>query len=195
MKKQSKWERNKNRAIYIWQYYMGLSLREKAFVSLYNHINFKENQVRDFQTRGQHLNEYDKARAKYHSECSHRKGGYVSDRGIFERGTDDQYAVLKHQLPFGDWMIRCLRCGKKWVLPKRESFKTDFDFQMAYLQYKEAQRFPTRNTSSTGIQFQKFEKKKSLQATLKIVWSILKRDITLWSALRDNPENVTMRLT
>jgi hypothetical protein len=48
--------------------------------------------------------------------CSHRKGGLGNSReGLpVEGGDADVYALLKHQLPNGDWLITCQRCCAEW---------------------------------------------------------------------------------
>ena len=196
MEEISGWERIKNRSRYIWNYYTSLSLKEKAFISLFNYIWFKEKQLQDFIVRGKYITQFEEAKAKNQAQCSHLKGGHVDlTVGVFQRGDKvGDFSVCKHQLPFGDYIVKCLRCGKKWTVPKREDFKTELDFHTAYLQYKGAVDFPTHNVTSTGIQFQKLEKK-SFRETISIVWSILKRDISVLSSLRDTPYEKTLRLT
>jgi len=85
-------------------------------------------------------------RDKKQSECTHMKNGVVFELtrdGIgdaLSRGTNFQdYAVIKHQMFWGDIWVRCLRCGKWWK-PGDED-------------YKKALQFPTRNTTSSSIIF------------------------------------------
>jgi hypothetical protein len=57
-------------------------------------------------------------RAGRQRQCSHRKGG-TSVRGQsmplpYEGGDADTYALIKHQLPGGEWWILCQRCGAEW---------------------------------------------------------------------------------
>jgi hypothetical protein len=81
------------------------------------------------------------ARNKIQSNCNHRKGGMMDfEVGIFPGdGDDPQFALAKHQLPDGSWFIKCLRCGKEW--------------KEGDINYERALNAPTRNVSSTSIQF------------------------------------------
>lgn len=51
--------------------------------------------------------------------CSHRKGGTAvagQRNPLPEGGGDaDVFALLKHQLPTGDWLVTCQRCGAEWM--------------------------------------------------------------------------------
>jgi len=54
--------------------------------------------------------------------CSHRKGGLAGREGLpVEGGNDDNYALLKHQLPSGDWLVTCQRCAAEWLPEDRFS--------------------------------------------------------------------------
>jgi hypothetical protein len=46
--------------------------------------------------------------------CNHKKGGVGKEAVIHGQGTDENYALLKHQLPSGDWLIQCQRCSGEW---------------------------------------------------------------------------------
>jgi hypothetical protein len=46
--------------------------------------------------------------------CNHKKGGVGKEAVIHGQGTDENYSLLKHQLPTGDWFIQCQRCGGEW---------------------------------------------------------------------------------
>ena len=97
---------------------------------------------------GQVLNRFKTTQEKKQKECNHLKGGFCEVKdgkytGVIKNnehpGFYTDYAVLKHKMPWGDWWIRCLRCGKWWK-------PQDVD-------YNQALNFPTHNTSSTSIQF------------------------------------------
>jgi hypothetical protein len=48
------------------------------------------------------------------NRCNHRKGG-VDARAFLEgQGTSAMYAINKHKLPNGGYMVICARCGKEW---------------------------------------------------------------------------------
>jgi hypothetical protein len=109
------------------------------------------------------------------SVCTHRKGGIVSARdmrALTTGGSEDQYAVIKHQMINGDIWVRCNRCGRTWSPPVESNFYFKggksvapvdgvFDkdkFRAAQEDYQRAVQFPTRNTMSGSVQcrFQKF---------------------------------------
>lgn len=109
------------------------------------------------------------------SVCTHRKGGIVSARdmrALTTGGSEDQYAVIKHQMINGDIWVRCNRCGRTWAPPVESNFYfrggkavAPVDgifsverFKAAQEDYQRAVQFPTRNTMSGSVQcrFQKF---------------------------------------
>lgn len=71
------------------------------------------------------------------SICNHRKGGMGLEGMI--AGNDTNYAVIKHQLPNGDWLVMCTRCCKMWK-------KEDAGFNAAI-------GFPTDNQPSGATLF------------------------------------------
>jgi hypothetical protein len=64
--------------------------------------------------------------------CPHKKGGM--DLSGYREGTDEQYAVIRHQFPNSDYMIQCQRCANV-VLPPVEPLKVDFAEVSAWLDY------------------------------------------------------------
>ena len=107
--------------------------------------------------KGEVLTHIETFNQKKYKACSHRKGGVAANlsvRGISEalnNGTGEQYAVIKHRLMNCDWWVRCLRCGKTWTKPVRSNYKTNFDYEMAEVQYGQAVNFPTNNAPSSSI--------------------------------------------
>ena len=117
----------------------------------------------------------DDATDKYRwSICTHRKGGVVSSRdmrALTTGGSEDQYAVIKHQMINGDIWVRCLRCGKTWSPPVESNFyfragkvvaPVDgvFDkdkFKQSHDEYMRAVQFPTRNSMSGSVQCRFFQ--------------------------------------
>ena len=80
------------------------------------------------------------------ANCTHRKGG-MGLEGVHGKGNDPQYAVVKHQLPLGDWFIVCQRCGKEWR-------KSDPDNGGKPTKgYDDALAFPTDNQPSGSSLF------------------------------------------
>ena len=97
---------------------------------------------------GQYLNRQKTIKEKEQKDCNHLKGGLCEVKGgkytgkVFNNMNPPSfkdYAVIKHKMPWGDWWIRCLRCGRWWK-------PGDFD-------YNEALAFTTHNSPSTAIQF------------------------------------------
>lgn len=104
------------------------------------------------------------------SVCTHRKGGVVSQRdmrALTTGGSEDQYAVIKHQMINGDIWVRCLRCSKTWSPPVESNFYFDAKgrqvapadgtfnrekFLAAQSEYQRAVQFPTRNSMSGSVQ-------------------------------------------
>ena len=113
------------------------------------------------------------------SQCTHKKGGVVSQRNLqvlSTGGNSPQYAVLKHQMINGEFWVRCLRCGKTWcppvednfyfnakgkvVAPKDGTFSRE-KFEAAVVEYKRAVQFETNNTPSGSVicKFSKWDEK------------------------------------
>ena len=91
-----------------------------------------------------------RSRALVQGRCNHRKGGNGAQGVVGGQGDDNTYCVLKHKFQGGEWVIRCLRCGKWWYPVYREDFETEEGYNGALAEYNRALEFPTRNASSTG---------------------------------------------
>lgn len=87
-----------------------------------------ERDLTDFANRQKQAQEY----------CNHRKGGRGIE-GLQGRGSDANYAIVHHRLPFGDIAVMCLRCQKIW--------------RQGDPGYKDALQFPTDNEMSEAAQF------------------------------------------
>jgi hypothetical protein len=100
--------------------------------------------------------------------CNHKKGGNGLEGYVTGQGDDPQYSVFKHQFLNSDVWIRCLRCGKWWKPPVESSFYFNSfgrevapqdgkfskeKYEQAWVEYRQALAFPTRNTMSTSYQF------------------------------------------
>ena len=84
------------------------------------------------------------------SRCNHRKGGRGQEAVINGTGQAAEFAVIKHRLPHGKFMVLCLRCAKEWhpgyiVGGHVISVETPG--------YAEALNFPTDNTASGSSTF------------------------------------------
>lgn len=87
------------------------------------------------------------------TRCNHRKGGNGVNGIIGGQGDDPNYAILVHSFCNGDKWIRCMRCGKTWKPPVESAYTTKEAYLDAYVEYKAALNFPTRNTPSGSVQF------------------------------------------
>jgi hypothetical protein len=86
-------------------------------------------------------------RKRIKDNCTHKKGGRGMGAVMGGKGTDENYAFIKHVLPSGRLFILCQRCGGEWV--SRDPFtgeagSPDFDAM---------NQKPTDNSSSTSTLF------------------------------------------
>jgi hypothetical protein len=90
--------------------------------------------------------------------CWHKKGGKGVE--MLSRGTDNYYAVVKHQLCHGPIIVVCQRCGKVWEPPplalnrKGASIENKAEYKRLYVEYVKAIEFPTDNLMSGTQLFQ-----------------------------------------
>jgi len=116
-------------------------------------------QEREAQDRGVCLEETALVTARRRLTCTHRKGGTITNLAAplatiskqLLSGDSCQFAVIKHQLMNGDWFIRCMRCGTKWVRPIRKQYKTELDYLLAVKEYDDMVKCPTSGASSGSI--------------------------------------------
>jgi hypothetical protein len=107
------------------------------------------------------------------SICTHKKGGMidVNNYNVLALGGDSpSYAVIKHVMQDGNMFVRCLRCGRSWVPPRKDRFFFDptgkielpskgsqagvFNlekFKAAQVEYVQACNFSTTNHTSKSI--------------------------------------------
>lgn len=112
------------------------------------------------------LEDYNQQVKKQQDVCKHRKGGKGLE-GILN-GHDSNYSVAKHQYPWGEFGVMCLRCGKEWRKPKDELKKENpAAYKAAMSDYKEALNFPTDNEGSGTQLFmvERVGKKSAAEAT------------------------------
>ena len=109
-------------------------------LGLFEYLEYKEHRFQQAVSNGVCLTQNNNTAKNRAERCNHRKGGtwanYVSNGGWGSEFSD--YAVIKHQFPWGDTWVMCQRCPKKWK-PGDED-------------YEEALKFPTRNVMSTSAQ-------------------------------------------
>lgn len=113
----------------------------------------RENHAAKAKTNGQNLLQMNHENKVVQARCNHKKGGNGAAGVLLGQGDDSNYAILKHQFANGDWWVRCLRCGKKWSPPIEEMFKTKEAYLEAYVEYKAALLFQTRNSPSSSMVF------------------------------------------
>jgi len=95
------------------------------------------------------LKEFVESQERGFLQCNHRKGGKNLE-GARGRGTDDKYAIIRHQLPIGDLAVICTRCHKVWlptVLCLLLGIKADPEA------YRQACEWPTDNEDSGSALF------------------------------------------
>ena len=128
----------------------------------------RENKAQRSRINGDTLRQNQEKDKQAQAACNHRKGGNGADGIVQGKGDDPQYAVLKHQFGNGDIWVRCLRCGKTWKPPIKDSFYFDkrgvavapkdgeFNaekFEKAQREYADAVAFQTRNVMSGSIRY------------------------------------------
>lgn len=90
--------------------------------------------------------------------CWHKKGGKGVE--MLSRGTDNYFAVVKHQLCHGPIIVVCQRCGKVWEPPpvelnqRRAAPEQKAEYKRLYVEYVKAVEFPTDNLMSGTQLFQ-----------------------------------------
>ena len=93
------------------------------------------------------IKQYMAQRNAQQNSCSHRKGGTGAEAFLRGQGDSPYYAVIKHRLPHGMYMVLCQRCGKEWhpPVPKLGLEGTPG--------YEQAITFNTNNSASSSATF------------------------------------------
>jgi hypothetical protein len=91
--------------------------------------NKRDRQAAIQRSRAKQLRDEENMRRSRIIACPHKKGGM--DLSGYREGTDEQYAVIRHQFPNSDYMIQCQRCANV-VIPPVEPLKADFS-EIAYV--------------------------------------------------------------
>lgn len=78
----------------------------------------KEQKLSEFNMKNRQIAAELGRRASSQRICQHRKGG-VTIPGTAnplppEGGDSDMFSIIKHQMPGGEWVIFCSRCGAEW---------------------------------------------------------------------------------
>jgi hypothetical protein len=99
-------------------------------------------------TRNQSIRQYLAQRDAQQSNCNHLKGGMGADSFLRGQGDSPYYAVIKHKLPSGRYMVLCQRCGKEWHPADK------FDKSVKETPgYQQALAFNTNNSASGSSTF------------------------------------------
>jgi hypothetical protein len=118
----------------------------------------RESKVRRVAARDSDIKRALRRQADSQAGCWHKKGG----KGVenLSRGTDNYYAVVKHQLAHGPIIVICQRCWKVWEPPPPElnkrgaSAEDKAEYKRLYYEYVKAVEFPTDNLMSGTQLFQ-----------------------------------------
>jgi len=117
-----------------------------------------EEKKREFDARNQAIRDELGRRAARQRMCGHRKGGTTRagqrDPLPPEGGDADVYALIKFQLPTGDWMVICQRCGAEWFPADPWTGKPET--VIGGISHSEILMYKTDNTAGGASQF-KFE--------------------------------------
>jgi hypothetical protein len=97
-----------------------LAAAEDAEEALMERKNKRENLRKQQKDRAYQLADEERQRKTRIQQCPHKKGGM--DLAGYREGTDEQFAVFRHQFPNGDYMIQCQRCSNV-VLPPVEPIR------------------------------------------------------------------------
>ena len=83
--------------------------------------------------------------------CNHKKGGLGVEAVINGQGTDENYALLKHQLSDKTWFVQCQRCGAEWRPANR--FTGESETVIGGFTYRDALKARTDNSPSKSCVF------------------------------------------
>lgn len=90
--------------------------------------------------------------------CNHRKGGRGPDAIMRGQGSDAEFAIIKHRLPIGEYMVLCQRCGKEWHPANKWNSENGVLHPLPATEgWAEAMNMNTDNSASASSDF-RFEK-------------------------------------
>lgn len=132
----------------LWDYYVhepNHSWLKTYFQVIRCYLKNKRQKIDVAESHGRALKHQATCEHSRQKECNHLKGGtaeYITGKGFTGRvsqgSSPNEYAIIRHQFPWGDIWVRCIRCGKQWKPGNPE--------------YEDALKFPTSNVMSTSIQ-------------------------------------------
>jgi hypothetical protein len=124
---------------------LDLELKREQVSKLRAQINQKRD---DAASRNIAIKQYMAQRDAMQDNCNHLKGGMGPDAFMRGAGDSPYYAIIKHKLPSGKYMVLCQRCGKEWHPADK------FDKSIRETPgYQQALAWPTNNSASGSSTF------------------------------------------
>lgn len=124
---------------------LDLELKRAEVTKLRAQINQKRD---DAESRNKAIKAYMAQRNAQQDACNHLKGGTGAEAFLRGMGDSPYYAVIKHKLPSGKYMVLCQRCGKEWHPGAK------FDSSIKETPgYQQALQWPTNNSASGSSTF------------------------------------------
>jgi hypothetical protein len=123
---------------------LDLELKREQVSKLRSQTNQKLDNAR---ARDLSIKNYMAQRDAQQSNCNHLKGGTGAEAFLRGQGDSPYYAIIKHKLPSGKYMVLCQRCGKEWH-PEQKIFGI-----VETPGYQKALAWPTNNSASGSSVF------------------------------------------
>jgi hypothetical protein len=124
---------------------LDLELKRDQVSKIRAAINQKRDDAR---SRSIAIKQYMAQRDAQQENCNHLKGGVGAEAFLRGQGDSPYYAVIKHKLPSGKYMVLCQRCGKEWH-PADKFDKTIKETEG----YQKALQYNTNNSASGSSTF------------------------------------------
>jgi hypothetical protein len=124
---------------------LDLELKREQVSKLRSQINQK---LENAKSRDLAIRNYMAQRNAQQESCNHLKGGTGAEAFLRGQGDSPYYAIIKHKLPSGKYMVLCQRCGKEWHPADK------FDKSVKETPgYQQALSWPTNNSASGSSTF------------------------------------------
>ena len=124
---------------------LDLELKREQVSKLRSQISQK---LENTKSRALAVRNYLAQRDAQQEACNHHKGGTGSEAFLRGQGDSPYFAIIKHKLPSGLYMVLCQRCGKEWHPADK------FDKSIKETPgYQQALSWPTNNSASGSSVF------------------------------------------
>jgi len=124
---------------------LDLELKREQVSKLRSRISQK---LENAKSRDLAIKNYLAQRNAQQEQCNHLKGGTGAEAFLRGMGDSPYYAVIKHKLPSGKYMVLCQRCGKEWHPADK------FDKSIKETPgYQQTLTWPTNNSASGSSTF------------------------------------------